>query len=281
MTLAVSWERTTSIGSELVFASDSRVRQGGEWDCCPKIFRLPRSDALLAFAGDTMWAYPIALQAIAAMHDFAPSRVGYYDLRRLRSHIMETIDAMMRSGSAATNGLHVIGFEFLFGGWCWQELKFRLWRLYWAPALGSMRHDPIENGHLGPVRFIGDRDYKKDSPESEVVGHAKEMLPTILRERHGPLTPGRTLDMEPWEVLLTMLRSGEHPTIGGPPQLAKVYRSMNSTVFSVLWPDADGQPTLLGRTLLHYEKTEAPRVDPDEWSQHAPSSPTPGGTEKS
>jgi hypothetical protein len=265
MTLAAAWERNTPSGSELVFASDSRVRQGGEWDCCPKLFRLPRSDAMLALAGDTMWAYPIALQAIAGMQDFGPSRSGHYDLRALRSHIMRTIDGMMDAGSASSNGLHTIGFEFLFGGWCWQELRFRLWRLYWSRYDSAMRHDTIENRKLGLVRFVGDRDPTKEDPESEVVGHAKEMLSSILRERHGPLTPNRTLDMEPWEVLLAIIRSGEHPTVGGPPQLAKVYRSMNSSVFSVLWPDRAGEPTLLGRKLLDYERTEAPQVDPDDW----------------
>jgi hypothetical protein len=129
-----------------------------------------------------------------------------------------------------------------------------------------MRHDTIENRKLGLVRFIGDRDATREDPESEVVGHAKAMLSEILRERHGPLTPTRTLDTEPWEVLLAILRTGEHPTVGGPPQLAKVYRSMNSTVFSVLWPDAAGAPTLLGRKLLPDETTEAPQVDPDDWS---------------
>jgi hypothetical protein len=221
----------------------------------------------MAFAGDTMWAYPIAMQTVAAMQDFRSSRSGHYDLRALRSHIMRTIDGMMATGSASTNGLHTIGFEFLFGGWCWQELQFRLWRLYWSPYYAAMRHDRVVNRKLGLVRFIGDRDPTREDPESEVVGHAKEALSAMLRDRHGPLTPSRNLDMEPWEVLLDLLRSGGHPTVGGAPQLAKVYRSMNSTVFSVLWPDGQGKPTLLGRKLLDDEWTEAPEVDPDDWQR--------------
>ncbi|HEY1776859.1 MAG TPA: hypothetical protein VGG41_11925 [Solirubrobacteraceae bacterium] len=224
----------------------------------------------MAFAGDTMWTYPIALQTISAMQDFSASRIGHYDLRALRSHIMRTINAMMRAGSAPGNGLHDIGFEFLFGGWCWQELQFRLWRLYWAPYYSAMRHDSVPNRRLGLVRFIGDRDPTRSAPQSEVVGHAKQRLSEILRQRHGPLTPTRTLDMEPWEVLLELIRSGEHPTVGGPAQLAKVYRSMNSTVFAVRWPDASGTATLLGRSLLPYETTDAPEMDPDNWSRTEP-----------
>ena len=263
MTLAVAWERRTGQGSELLFASDSRVRQGGAWDTCPKIFRLPRTDALMAFAGETLWAYPIALQTIATIQDFAASRSGHYDLRATRGHAMRTMNGMMQSAPSDIQGQE-FSFEFLFGGWCWQEQAFRLWRLYWAPYYGEMRHDSVQPTHrLGKSRFIGTRDSGKNNPADEVVGAAKALLSRRLRDRYGILRRGQRLDMEPWEVLLEIIRSGTYDTVGGAPQLAKVYRSMNSTVFSVLWPDRNGKPTLLGRQLLDYEVTDAPQIDPD------------------
>jgi hypothetical protein len=258
MTLAVAWERTTGSGSELLFAADSRVRQGGEWDTCPKVFRLPRSDALIAFAGDTWWAYPIVFQTIATIDAFEPSRTRHYNLRATRGHVMRAMDAMMQSGSAPTGDLHDPKFEFLFGGWSWQEQAFLLWRLYWAPHFSEMRHDPVDAGHLGKVRFIGDRDRDRDDPELEVVGDAKRRLSEILREKYGQLTAGTPLDMEPWAVLVEMLESGAYRTLGGPPQLAKVYRSMNSTLFAIRWPTNGGGLTLGGRRLLGYETTDAP-----------------------
>ena len=261
--MTVAWERTTPTGSELVFASDSRVRQGGAWDTCPKVFRLPRSDALMAFAGDTLWAYPIVLQTIATIDSFAPSRTRHYDLRATRSHAMRTMNEMMVAGSAATDGWHDISFEFLFGGWCWRESSFLLWRLYWSQHHGEMRHDSVTDGHIGKVRFIGDRDREGNAPEREVVGHAKARLADLLRARHGALEPGTPLDVEPWQVLVESIRSGRFPTVGGPPQLAKIYRSMNSTIFAVRWPDRRGDLTLTGRRLLAYEKTDVPEVDPD------------------
>lgn len=166
-------------------------------------------------------------------------------------------------GLGATGDLHDIEFEFLFGGWSWRDQSFRLWRLYWAPYYGEMRYDPIDARHLGRVRFIGTRDRDRTDPTREVVGHAKKRLSEKLRAKYGKLWPGMTLDMEPWEVLIELIRAGEHPTVGGAPQLAKVYRSMNSVVFSVMWPDRNGSPTLLGRRLLGYETTDAPMFDPD------------------
>jgi hypothetical protein len=268
MTLAVAWERQVGDSSELLFASDSRVRQGGEWDACPKVFRLPRTDALMAFAGEALWTYPIVLQTIATMDAFEPTRSRRYNLRGARGHAMRSINAMMRAGSAPTGDLHSPAqFEFLFGGWSWQEQRFLLWRMYWDAKQHRIRHDRVLPSQVGVVRFIGTRDRatrdrsKKDEA-LEVVGKAKARLSALLREKHGRL--GAPLDMEPWEVLLELLRSGDHPTLGGAPQLAKVYRYMDTRVFAVRWPDGDGALTLTGRELLSYEKTDAPIVDPDK-----------------
>lgn len=272
MTLAVAWERTVGSTSELLFASDSRVRQGGEWDTCPKVFQLPRSDAVIAFAGDTLWTYPIILQTIVTMAAFEPSRSRRYSLADARGHAMRTMNAMMRSGSAATEGFHEIEFEFLFGGWSWQLQRFVLWRLYWSRTEHRMRHDTVLPRALGLVRFIGTRDRDHRAREDkdmgrEVVGTAKARLSEILRERNGGL--GGPLDMEPWEVLVELIRSGNHDTLGGPPQLAKVYRHMNSEIFAVRWPDRDGDITLTGRTLLSYERTDARAIAPDApWFRH-------------
>jgi hypothetical protein len=263
MTLTVAWERATPTGSELVFASDSRLRLGGTWDAGPKVFRLPRSDALVAFAGDTLWAYPIVFQTIATMDSNESSRSRYYDLASARGLAMRSMDAMMRSADAVTGGWHNVELEFLFGGWSWRDQEFLIWRLAWLRSERRMRHDRVKPSRLGKVRFIGTRDRDKTDPTREVVGAAKRRLSEILRSKHGQLSADIRLDMEPWEVLIDLLRSGQYPTIGGPPQLAKVYRYMNTCIFAVRWPDGDGQVTLTGRELLGGEVTDAPVIDPD------------------
>jgi hypothetical protein len=267
MTLTVAWERDLPNGSELLFASDSRVRQGGYWDTCPKVFRLPRGDALLAFAGETLWAYPIAMQTIAGIEAYGPSRRGHYDLRATRGHVMRTVNQMMISGSAATEGWHDITFEFLFGGWCWQKSEFLLWRLFWSIPESRLKHEAIDRSPVGRVKFIGDRGHGESDPSYKVVSQAKSRLSDLLLEKHGKLDLETRLDMEPWTVLVERIRSKEHPTLGGPPQLAKVYRSMNSTVFAIRWPDSRGERTLLGRKLLAYEVIDAPVLDPDHPDQ--------------
>jgi hypothetical protein len=141
MTLAVGWVREVGTGPELVFAADSRLRQGGAWDSCPKIFRLPRSDAVMAFAGDTLWAYPIVLQTINDIDAFPPSRRRQSDLRVARGHALRVLNQMLASGDALSSGLHKPDTEFLFGGWSWEAQRFFLWRLHWSTYDHGFRHE--------------------------------------------------------------------------------------------------------------------------------------------
>jgi hypothetical protein len=100
----------------------------------------------------------------------------------------------------------------------------------------------------------------------DVADEAHERLVKLLRSR-GKLTGGG-LDMEPFEVLRDMIRSGEYPTIGGSPQIAKVYKYMRTQIFAVKWPDGSGTPHLLGRPALSYESLGAAVIDPDNPTMH-------------
>jgi hypothetical protein len=268
MTLAVAWVREVGTGPELVFAADSRLRQGGAWDSCPKIFRLPRSDAVMAFAGETLWAYPIVLQTINDIDAFPPSRRRQSDLRVARGHALRVLNQMMTSGDAVSGGLHEPDTEFLFGGWSWEAQKFLLWRFHWSTNDHGFRHETQRPQRWGTVRFIGDRN--KEDPERDLVGVAKQKLYALLDERgrvDGPL------DMEPFEVLVEMLRSRSYETLGGPAQLLKVYRHMNAQFFGVAWPSAAGPVTLAGRQLLEYEELDIPVLDPDSPTMLRPIEP--------
>jgi hypothetical protein len=86
--------------------------------------------------------------------------------------------------------------------------------------------------------------------------------------------------MEPFEVLVEMLRADRHETIGGPPQLAKIYRHMNAQLFAVTWPSGDGVPTLAGRELLSYEELNVPVLDPDHPTTLPRQAPGPSRTQQ-
>jgi len=44
MTLCLAWIRAVDQTTELVIATDSRLRSGCAWDCGPKLLPMPRSD---------------------------------------------------------------------------------------------------------------------------------------------------------------------------------------------------------------------------------------------
>jgi hypothetical protein len=255
MTVACAWIRQVGQIEELIFASDSRLRWAGAWDSCPKVFLLPRSDALMAFAGDTLWAYPIIAQTINNIASFEPSRERRYDLLDARGHALRVINDMIASGDAIRGPDQPDSTaDFLFGGFSANEGGFRLWRFFYVPADRCFRSERVRSLGIGTFAFIGD-----------MGPHARRRLGETTGEFDGW---SGSLDMQPFEVIRDLLRAGENETIGGAPQLAKAYRHMNTEAFAVDWSPAPGEIeprlTLLGRPLLDYEVLGVPKLSADD-----------------
>ena len=94
MTLVAAWIRQRSERDELIVASDSRSSFGARWDCCPKVFPLAREDSVLAFCGDTAFAYPILLQLNNSVTNYRKSRSREQDITSLRPHLLKVIERM-------------------------------------------------------------------------------------------------------------------------------------------------------------------------------------------
>jgi hypothetical protein len=70
--------------------------------------------------------------------------------------------------------------------------------------------------------------------------------------------------MEPFAVLRDMIRTSNFPSIGGAPQVIKIYEHMNAVPAGVFWPDKEsGTVSVLGRPLMQYEKVRWRTIDPD------------------
>jgi hypothetical protein len=80
-----------------------------------------------------------------------------------------------------------------------------------------------EEGSGNKIAFVGD---------AEVVKAAKRRLVALTFARYGYFKK-MPFDMEPFEVLRDMLRSNQYSSIGGAPQLVKIYEHMNATPFGV------------------------------------------------
>jgi len=144
---------------------------------------------------------------------------------------------------------------FILGGYSWRRSSFAIWLLHYDPNIKRFTFRPARQWGGGDgkkvIAFAGDH-----------VSEAKQRLRQILRERNK--LPEGGFDMEPFEVLRDMIRTDAYPSIGGPPQVLKVYRHMNTMLYALYWPNSEaGSISVLGRPLLDYEKTTYLVLDPD------------------
>lgn len=291
MTLTIAWVREDKSIQELVLAADSRLRSVGYWDGCPKLFPLARGDAVIGFAGDTMHAYPLLLQVRNAIDMSPRARSRQLDLHDLKGFVIRVMNHMRAGEGFQLDGSDRIpSAAFLLAGYSWRKRVFRVWTIHYDHSIPGFTSRPATRWRRSGrkwIAFVGDDLFvDKETKEVEraraeflqlldrrvrraerairfhVIATAKDQLGSLLRER-GKLTEG-SFDMEPLEVLRDMIRGDHWDSIGGPPQVVKVYPHMNAVPFAVYWPDrASGRISVFGREVMAEERWEYPILDPD------------------
>ena len=263
MTIAAAWVRKIHNCEELIFISDSRLCGGHRWDECPKLTTLPGDNCVLAFAGDTGYAYPMMMQIRQAMNGYRRIETRAMDITDINGHVINHANHLMNSVYDLADPNYIPDNEFIFGGYSWIEKKFKIWRYYYKKNEKEFTKDGKPHRILsnvdGHIVAIGDQreNFKKE-------------LRKLLREKYGEDIENHeqlSLDMEPFEALCRMLRKvSKTDTIGGAPQMIKAYQYMNSCPVGVYWPqkkDIFSNRTLLGRKLFDYEDTEYWFIDPE------------------
>lgn len=222
-------------------------------DHAAKIFELPRSDALLAFAGDTSYAYPLAAHLITSISIYPRSADRRYPLARAKGHVLRVFDQVYRAiHSFPVGQLSPLtpqpDVHFLLGGFSWHDNDFQMWNIVLNP--GSQRFE------FRPGRsflFIG-------SPGNAVADAINRTHQLLASRGRSPTQ----IDMEPFEALRDICRAGSYSEIGGAPQVAKVYRHMNTQFFATLWPQGGAAaPHVFGRPIISPETCCWPTFDPD------------------
>lgn len=282
MTIAIAWTRTIASCEELVFVSDSRLSgDGRNFDACPKITTLPRSDCAIAFAGYTGHAYPMMQQLALAIDAHAPLKRGSMDLTSVKAHALKIFDSMsaLIESSEHLSGPVSITPEalFLFGGYSWIKKQFEIWRIQYRKPERKFVAEPAQWLRYIPeaCKIVFSNSKSNKAAQSKVLGRiafagdqseiARRMLLDKLKPVEGQKPP-TTLDWEPFEVVRDILRDPNHSeTVGGAPQIVKVYQYMRTSPLGVFWPSkARGVAHLQGRPCLGYERIEKFVLDPDE-----------------
>lgn len=262
MTLSMAWIRTVGSHEELVFASDSRLSGGADWDCCPKLMLLPRGDSVIGFAGSTLDAYPLMLQFRNWIETHPGARNRSLDINEIKKRMRTVFNDMRLFIDDLPHGQSKPDppdCELIFGGWSWQAGDFRAWRFHYVPSREILDFEPVGHGikvgHDHPIVFAGTR---------AAVEKARDEIIALLSNR-GLFRQGiRYFDMEPFEVLRDIIRSNAFDDVGGPPQLVKIYKHGNSQPFAVKWVmPHDRTLSVLGRPLFPHERTHLPILDPD------------------
>lgn len=269
MTLVAAWVRHHAGQKELYVASDSRLNGGRTWDIGTKIFDLGRGDAVIAFAGMTADAYPLMLQLQAAikMHQKTLSRA--YDLAELKGHMLRIFNAMWKSISDLPVGQtrpDPAEAKFILAGYSWRYDAFKIWTLVFHAPTNEflLREASLHRKNAGGNKyfaFIGDG-----------ASQATNRVYEKLRERNRVRAVG--LHMEPFEVLVEFIRDTTKPSIGGPPNVHKIYKHLNTLPYNVYWPTRkQGTIAFGGRMLLPYERNGYLAIDPDSLDVAEPAWP--------
>ncbi|MBB2903579.1 hypothetical protein FHR75_004422 [Kineococcus radiotolerans] len=238
-------------------ASDSRLSNGQRFDYAQKVFQTPRKDTLIAFAGDTSYAYPLLMQVMRAIEGYPFSADGRLTLPKLKGHILrvfqQSYDAIHDLPRGESWPEAPDNF-FLLAGFDWQAGDFKCWQLSFDVNSHKFIYRPILGSKQDPFFFASD----DRVAVSDAIAATRKKLG--MSSRNSPL---ERLDMEPFEVLSEIIGDSQYPTIGGAPQLGKIYRSMNTCLFQVRLGDSAATDSyVMGRPLLHGEKSDFPVFDP-------------------
>jgi hypothetical protein len=210
----------------------------------------------MCFAGNTMYAYPVMLQVIAAVSQH-PRLLGRgMDLEDLKGHLVRVLNSMV----ALIHDLPIGATDdpdttFLLCGWSWKRGEFKVWLLHYDASIKKFTFRPTK-------RWTGLNRDKLLAFTGDYEDEYKKLLISLLRNKNKLASGG--FDMEPFEVLRDMLRDSTFHLIGGAPQVIKAYKSCSYKPYAVFWPNrAAATVNLLGRPLLDYEQSDYLVLDPD------------------
>lgn len=225
MTLVAIWVQQHRTLSELVAVSDSRISGGESWDSCPKIVPLPRPATAIAMSGDATVAYAFQLQAINACLLLDGNENGRMDIGYLARKLKDVYDNSRRNvgdlpvGQTAAD---IPELDVVLFGWSWRRLSYEAYSFrYVRNGILEMRMIHAHNSlHPYGVYFTGDA---KDEAKIRLRQIIKNRNPEACIKSRSNFHHSE-LRWEPLDVLLSMINDPEVRTVGGVPQIMKIYQ---------------------------------------------------------
>ncbi len=256
MTLVAVWIRKNDTLRELVIAADSRVSGGELWDACPKVLPISRPATAVAMSGEATQAYAFLLQvmntcALLDGHSNGRTDIGNLaqKVKRVFADSREHVTDLPLNEAQSTPTLDVV-----MAGWSWRRSQFEGYS-YSYERNGRLLMKPLaelrESTAYG-VYFAGDAAQDARTRLAEIQAERG-----LTRPRRGDPNARETalacfLNWEPLEVLLNMIDDRSVRTVGGVPQLLRMYQYGHTETF--VWRDALGIDHYGGRRLMPNER---------------------------
>ncbi len=240
MTISICWRRKFRNIDEIVFASDSRLSAGYRWDCAQKVFPIDGPNFSISFAGNADFALPCIFHLQQSVRTYGRYRSGAArigeisgDFIKMINQLREIVDDQDIAQFDKTNFL-ISGYDHHTGEAFQKRISFNknTCRFCAYPFFGFLAAD------VGfRIGFIGDL-WKEFS--------------TLL---HAEMTKSRTvLYYQPlqalWRLMSTLDKSS---SVGGKPQIVKVYKSRNYLPYAVRDNSQSDDIYLYGRPLLPHQ----------------------------
>ena len=201
--------------------------------------------------------------ASSAIASYERARDRSLDILDLKGHITRVLDEALSHVDSPVRDMKIPDgeTEFLFGGYSWVRKRFYIWNIrYGRSEKKFIAHDSATwFGQRSQIAFGGDWKVKG---RNRLIQH--------LHKKHGvwPQTDKKVFfDWEPFEILRDILRvegKDQNESVGGPPQILKIYQHHNARSIGVYWPSKEaGRATIAGRHVLSYETPACWILDPD------------------
>ena len=244
MTLCIAWVRKKGISNEICVVADSCFTGGQRFLAAPKIFPLNRGDCVIACAGDTMYSFPVIEHIRHAIPLNQGLKERAIDLTDLLHSIRDiTNKVLFQETEKQAEGPN---FSMIIAGYSWKLKQPIIRELKYKKSERRMVLHTPKTIKRTPFAVIGDE-----------VGAARRNI--YLRLEADGIKDNGPVDMQPLDTLLDFINNDSIRSIGGVPQMAKVYPCLNILPFGFL--NEQRQLFHFGRPLMEYETYPYPIID--------------------
>lgn len=252
MTLIACWVRRNKAVRELVIAADSRVSGGESWDSCPKIIALPRPSTVMAMSGETGDSHPFVIHAINTCQLLDGHVVGRTDIKYFANQLTRVYQDNRKHVTDLPVGetvSRIPDMHLLLAGWSWRRMRFEAFTYRFDDTGRMTCQGHGLDGASKSSLFVGDG---ADASVGNKPVSARRS-PKSCRPRSQAAT-GTQLHWQPLDVLLQSIDDREARSIGGAPQIARIYQSGLTEQF--IWRGHDGIESFGGRPVLDSERSD-------------------------